>query len=121
MSEPRKLKKSESLEIRIPYPTKAAFMARCRRDGLSASEALRAFIERELAGPARPSRWTRGHIVAGALVTALVAAIAAPSLAHQFRGATSTEEPRLRAEFVRLDTDRDGRLSVAEYLRRPAD
>ena len=44
MSEPRKLKKSESLEIRIPYPTKQAFMARCRDGGRSASEALRLLL-----------------------------------------------------------------------------
>ena len=45
MRDPAKLKKSESLEIRLPYPTKQAFMARCRDDGRSASDALRAFID----------------------------------------------------------------------------
>ena len=54
MTEPRRLKKSESLEIRIPHPTKEAFMARCRADGRSASEALRAFIDQQLEAPARP-------------------------------------------------------------------
>ena len=44
MSAPRKLKKSETLEIRLPYPTKLAFMARCQDAGVSASEALRGFI-----------------------------------------------------------------------------
>ena len=48
MSAPRKLKKSESLEIRIPYPTKLAFMARCQAEGVSASEALRGFIDGQL-------------------------------------------------------------------------
>ena len=46
MADPRPPKKSESLEIRIPYPTKQAFMAHCRAEGRSASEELRAFIER---------------------------------------------------------------------------
>src|SRR3954471_18840557 len=32
MSALRKLKKSETLEIRLPYPTKLAFMARCQAD-----------------------------------------------------------------------------------------
>ena len=40
MSTSRPLKKSEAIEIRFPYPTKAAFTARRRTDGSSASEAL---------------------------------------------------------------------------------
>jgi hypothetical protein len=44
-----RLKKSETLEIRLPYPTKLAFMARCRDEGRSASEALRLFIDGHLA------------------------------------------------------------------------
>jgi hypothetical protein len=114
MSAPRKLKKSESLEIRIPHPTKEAFMARCRRDGRSASEALRDFIEAEIAPAAPRVRWK--PLAAGALIAALVAAVAAPSLAHQLRAVP--DSPPSRAEFTRLDADRDGRLSLAEYLRR---
>src|SRR5205809_809617 len=53
MSERTKLKKSESLEIRLPYPTKQAFMARCRDDGRSASDAMRGFIDYHLARDAR--------------------------------------------------------------------
>ena len=48
MTEPRPPKKSESLEIRIPYPTKQAFMERCREEGVSASEVLRGLIETRL-------------------------------------------------------------------------
>jgi hypothetical protein len=46
-------KKSESLEIRIPHPTKQAFMARCEAEGRTASEALRGFIEQHLSDPPR--------------------------------------------------------------------
>jgi len=100
-------KKSEFLEVRIPHPTKTAFMARCRADGRSASEAVRAFIERELEGPRRPAvRWRA--LAAGALVAALAGAAAAPSLAHQLR----------TAEFRALDADGNGALSLSEYLRR---
>jgi len=66
------MKKSESLEIRLPYPTKQAFMARCRADGRSASEALRGFIEAEIEGaPARPRL---RPLIAGALAAAAIGA-----------------------------------------------
>ena len=109
MTEPRKLKKSETLEIRIPYPTKVAFMARCRDDGRSASEALRAYIEGELT-PRRPRRRT-WRLVAGAVLAAAMGAIAVPSLAR----------PGVAAEFARLDADRDGRVTAAELRRLDAD
>lgn len=102
-------KKSEFLEVRIPHPTKTAFMERCRRDGRSASEAVRAFIEAELAASARPRRRFRpAHLIAGALALAAAGAAAAPSLADSFRA----------AEFRALDADRDGVLSLPEYLDR---
>jgi EF hand domain-containing protein len=108
LKKPR-LKKSETLEIRLPYPTKLAFMARCRDEGRSASEALRGFIDGHLEdrlkdrSPARRS----GHLIAGALIAAAVGAIALPSLAH----------PSLRADFDRLDVNGDGAISLAEFTR----
>lgn len=94
-------KKSETLEIRLPYPTKQAFMARCRDDGRSASEALRGFIEREIEGPGRPSR--ARHWIAGALMAAAAGAVAVPSLA------------RPASQFQRLDLNHDGAVSLAEF------
>ena len=44
-------KKSETLEIRLPHEAKQAFMARCRDEGVSASQALRGFIEAQIAPP----------------------------------------------------------------------
>ncbi len=41
----REEKKSESLEVRLSYSQKIAFMEACRKEGLTASEALRAGIE----------------------------------------------------------------------------
>ena len=38
MTEPRAPKKSETLEIRIPYPTKTAFMEKARADFAKARE-----------------------------------------------------------------------------------
>jgi hypothetical protein len=116
MSAKPRLKKSETLEIRLPYPTKLAFMARCRDEGRSASEALRDFIE----GHIEPRRAVRrsplrlvsgrlisGRLVAGALVAAAVGAIALPSLAR----------PNLRAQFDRLDLAGHGAISLADFAR----
>lgn len=90
MSTSRPLKKSETIEIRIPYPTKAAFMARCRQDGSSASEALRRLIDEHLAeaaeirpAPQAPAGQRRlRHLAAGALIAAAVGAVALPTLAR---------------------------------------
>jgi hypothetical protein len=106
MPNPTRLKKSETLEIRLPYPTKLAFMARCRDEGRSASEALRGFIDGEI-GPARPARRS-SRLLVGALIAAAVGATALPSLARPSHALTL-------AEFARLDTDHDGKVSLAEF------
>lgn len=103
MTETRRLKKSESLEIRLPHPTKQAFMARCQEEGRSASEALRRFIEDEL--QPKPKRRLR-YLSAGGLAAAALAAMAAPSLAGPAASA---------AEFARLDANHDGQISLAEF------
>lgn len=41
----RKEKKSESLDVRLPYSVKTAFMSATKRRGETASEAVRRFIE----------------------------------------------------------------------------
>ncbi|MBL8773775.1 MAG: hypothetical protein JNK30_20485 [Phenylobacterium sp.] len=107
-----KLKKSETLEVRIPYPTKLAFMSRCRDEGRSASEAVRDFIERELAPPTTRKRPRRPwRLAVGALIAAAVGAAAAPSLAGS----------ALASDFSRLDVDRDGRITAADLRGRDLD
>lgn len=112
-------KKSETLEIRLPYPTKQAFMARCRDDGRSASEALRGFIEREIGGGPRPSR--ARHWIAGALLAVAAGAVALPSLARptpQFQRLDLNHDGAVSlAEFRQLDTNHDGIVSAAELRR----
>jgi hypothetical protein len=98
-------KKSETLEIRLPHALKQAFMARCRDEGRSASEAVRGFIEGAVVDPRRPSGRLRWAAVGLAAVS--LGAVAAPSLAR----------PSLPAQFARLDADHDGRLSLAEFER----
>jgi hypothetical protein len=121
-----RLKKSETLEIRLPYPTKLAFMESCRAEGRSASEALRHFIDGHLEGPkaARPGPRRARHLVAGALVAAAVGAIALPSLARPGLQAgferldLNGDKAISLAEFARLDTDHDGKVSFAEFRAR---
>jgi hypothetical protein len=113
MAGPHRLKKTETIELRLPYAMKQAFMARCRASGASASEALRGFIAdyvdgrtgasarrgRKIATPARLA------VLAGALLGA--AALAGPSMAR----------PSLPAAFARMDLDHDGQISFAEFSR----
>lgn len=110
MRTPRPPKKSESLEIRIPYAAKQAFMARCQAEGRSASDALRSFIDQQIAPPRRPRRW---RLAAGALIAAAVGAAALPSLARQ----PAADELLRRAAFAQLDANRDGVLTLDEYRR----
>jgi hypothetical protein len=114
MSAPRRLKKSESLEIRIPYPTKQAFMARCQAQGVSASEALRGFIDGQLE-PAAPVRRKAPRLLIGGLIAAAVGAIAVPSLAGPAVAAGLAHDLVSRVAFERIDTNHDGVISYTEY------
>ncbi len=106
-------KKTEVLEVRLPHEAKAAFMALCQATGRTASEAVRVFIDQELAGKAaKPSRlhgllW---RALVAALAGLAVGAVAVPSLARP----TTTS----RAAFEQLDKNHDGVLSFEEFSRR---
>ena len=111
MASTRAPKKSETLEVRLPYEAKTAFMARCRDGGQTASEAVRAFIEGELTGAARPrSRLRAWQTLAAAVAGLAIGAAAAPSLAQ-----TGGDD---RAAFQMLDRNGDGVLPPAEFSRR---
>lgn len=116
MPDPRPPKKSESLEIRIPYAAKTAFMARCQAEGRSASEALRAFIDGQIEAP-RARRSGSWRLVAGALIAAAVGAIALPSLARPGPATDPAQELLRRVAFAHLDANHDGALSLDEYRR----
>lgn len=104
----RPLKKTETLEIRLPFETKRAFMARCREDGVSASEAVRGFIGERLETRRAPPEPRTGRAplqwAAGLAVALGVAVSAAPSLAGSLE----------RRGFERLDGDGSGALSLSE-------
>jgi hypothetical protein len=54
LSDPRPPKKSETLEIRIPYPTKTAFMEKAKAEGRAASEIVREQIDAYLGQEPEP-------------------------------------------------------------------
>ena len=110
MSSARAAKKNGSIEIRLPDQTKAAFMEQCRREGLTASEAVRSFIDEQLmprqyVRQRRVSHWRIGvAAVAGAV---LGGGVAAPSIANS---AGNT-----RPAFQDLDRDHNGTLTPEEF------
>lgn len=109
----RSPKKSETLEVRLPFETKTAFMARCQGDGRTASDAVRGFIEHELMGPMPAPRSVRSVRIWQALAAAAaglaIGAVAAPSLAQTTTGP---------AAFQHLDRNHDGVLTPAEFAAR---
>lgn len=98
-------KKSETLEIRLPFSTKERFMAHCRMDGRSASEAVRGFIDAEIEGPVRRGRSRVWQVLVAAVAGLALGAVAAPSLAKA-SGQTT---------FEQLDGNADGVLTKAEF------
>ena len=53
-NDPAEPKKSETLEVRIPYETKQAFLTACREDGTTASEVVRDSVQTYLDERERP-------------------------------------------------------------------
>ncbi len=123
-----RLKKSETLEVRIPYETKQAFLAACREDGTTASEIVREQVQSYLDARVRPSNEERRTIVMqlhptvrryGPRVAAGgIAAMGLTALAVL----PSAADPDFKAQFSRLDANGDGQVSEDEFLtsRQPA-
>jgi Ribbon-helix-helix protein, copG family len=106
-------KKNESIEIRLPDETKAAFREKCRAEGRTASEAVRSFIDEQLDPRAslrrsRRSYWRIGIAVAAGAV--LGGGLAAPSIAASAQSSQSA--------FRALDRDHDGALTYDEFRSR---
>ena len=103
-------KKTGTIEIRISDEVKAAFMARCRRDDLTASEAIRRFIDTQLAPRPDVRQRRASHLrlaVAAIVGAALGVGVAAPSFARSAQKA--------RPAFDQLDRNHDGVLNYQEY------
>ncbi|RYG35985.1 MAG: hypothetical protein EON93_05760, partial [Burkholderiales bacterium] len=60
---PTRSKKSETLEVRIPYETKQAFLTACREDGTTASEVVRDGVQSYLDARERPPIQEKRSIV----------------------------------------------------------
>lgn len=111
-------KKSEMLEIRIPHPTKAAFMDKARAEGRAASAIIRDSIDLYLAEGTHPPTVKEKSILflrknAKALALLLTGAIAAVTLTLAISPASA--QPDLKAAFAALDVDGDGAVSLAEF------
>jgi hypothetical protein len=125
----QRVKKSETLEVRIPHETKQAFLTACREDGTTASEVVREQVQTYLDARERPPlkadkrmlfmtlpsnvrRYAPRVAAGGALAIGLTALAVLPSAAA----------PDFKAQFSRLDVNSDGVLSVEEFLGpKPAD
>ena len=110
MSEDRRAKKSESIEVRLPHAMKQRFMARCRAEGRSASDVLRTFIEQYLAQP--PAREARPMLFFAKPAVIAFGTIAAAALLVMTAPVSATD---LEAAFKSLDRNGDGRLSAEEF------
>lgn len=105
-------KKSETLEVRLPYSQKRAFMAACAADGTTASEEVRGFVGRFLDARAmKPGRTIVMTAKKNPLkAAASLLAVAGAGFALGTNGASVAADP----DFERLDQDRDGALSARE-------
>ena len=118
MNGPREPKKSETFEVRLSHDAKRALMEKARIEGRSASEVIRESIDSYLAAQRKENR--------SMFVTLWkpVAAIGAASIAVLWTALASTAVhagPDLKAIFQTLDSDRNGAISLDEFLKHSSD
>ena len=104
-------KKSESIEVRMPHAVKRAFMARCRAEGRTASEAIRAFVEAEIGDKPAQAR-SRLRLMRPVVAAGIVATLAATLVIGP---ASVSAAPNFGAGFAALDRNHDGAISPDEY------
>ena len=125
---PQKLKKSETLEVRIPYETKQAFLTACREDGTTASEVVRESVQTYLDERERPVQQPeRANVVSLAEFTArlhptvrrygprVAASGVAALVLATFAVLPSAAAPDFQAAFKKLDVNGDGVITAEEF------
>ncbi len=111
MTDRKPPKKSEMLEVRIPHPTKAAFMDKARA-------IVRESIYLYLAGGAHPPTLKDKPILfikTYARLLVLLAGGAAAAIATGAAISPASAQPDLRTAFAALDSDGDGGISLMEF------
>ena len=108
-------KKSESLEVRLPYSQKIAFMQACKEQGITSSDALRAGIDEFLAtreGQSQPSQFKNVVTLMKTNPKKTVGSLMAMSIgAALFTAMPSAAQDEL---FTQYDKNKDGVLTVGE-------
>jgi Ca2+-binding EF-hand superfamily protein len=110
VSEDRRAKKSESIEVRVPHAMKQRFMARCRAEGRSASDVLRGFIEQYLAEPS--AQEARPMLFFAKPAALALGATAAAALLMLTPPVAATD---LEAAFKSIDRNGDGHVTAEEF------
>jgi len=118
MNGPREPKKSETIEVRLPFEVKSALMDKARAEGRSASEVIRQSIDSYLAEQRKEDRsmfvtlWKPAAAIGAASAAVLWAALT-PSAVQA--------KPDLKAIFQAIDGDHNGAVSLDEFLRHSSD
>ncbi len=116
----RREKQSESLEIRLGYSAKQAFMDACREKGLTASEVVRDFVEsypveRQAApGPRFFNKLTE-FPMSMAASTLLMFTLGASALLPAQTANANNHDPE--ASFASIDHDGDGSFDLLDLYR----
>ena len=106
-------KKSETIEVRLSHEAKTAFMERCRHEQLTASEAIRLFIDDQLTPqPKLRRRRGAGWRIAAAGIAGAVLGVGAAAPAFAWAAQDT------RPVFDQLDRNHDGVLSYQEFRSR---
>lgn len=110
----RREKKSESLEIRLPYSQKQAFMEACRERGVTASDTLRQFITEDLEAIAQDHDERTWSMTLKNNPFKTAASVAATALAAAALGTSaSVAEDDV---FDRFDANSDSKVSYSEFM-----